>query len=295
VVSAPFAYKVAASYEEAAALLAEYGEDAKLIAGGQSLVPMMNLRLVRPAVLVDLNGIGAVEPHSSAGELRLSALTRHRVLAEPSGRISCPLLTAAAKHVGNPRVRARGTIGGSLSHGDPTAELAAACLALGGRVSLLSPRGVRQLSVDELLVSFFTTAIEADEVLTEVVVPLHVPGQTGAGFHEMVRRASDLAIVAVAAYVELDPGVDVVRSARVSVAGVSDRVILASADEVAPVVGVPTSKSAPAEVASRLAESVDPASDVHASAEYRRRLVAVLARRALEDALSKASSRWVAA
>ncbi len=294
-VAVPFAYRRAESFEEAVSLLAEHGEDAKLLAGGQSLVAMMNLRLARPTLLVDLNPIGSPPPSVVGGQVRIPALTRHKTLADPRASFGAPLLSVAARHVGNVRVRARGTIGGSLAHADPTAELAAACLALGGTVSVLGPGGTRELLVDELLVPYSTTALEPDEVITGVTVPVHVAGRTGFGFHEMVRRSSDLAIVAVAAHVELAEAGGTIATARVAVAGVGERVVLAPAELTEGLRGMPAGEADAEGLGRALAAGLRPSGDVHASGEYRRRLVSVLTRRALGDALGRTPTREVAA
>jgi aerobic carbon-monoxide dehydrogenase medium subunit len=291
VVAAPFEYTRVASFDEAVDLLVEHGEEAKVIAGGQSLVPMMNLRLVRPSVLIDINPIGPRRPSLAGETLVLPALTRHRTLLEDAlVRQHCPLLNAAVRHVGNVRVRARGTIGGSLAHADPTAEIGASAVVLGAEVGVLGPGGPRSLAAKDLFDSYLTTTLRPDEVITEVSFPATRRRQ-GWGFREMVRRSSDLAIVAVAARVELEDGDDVVRSVAVSLAGVADRVLEVDDALLAGLVGTPADVSlsgAAGAAAAAVAASVRPASDVHASADYRRRLVEVLTSRALGDAVTRA-------
>lgn len=283
-VAAPFEYVVAASYDEAVQALVEGGEDAKLIAGGQSLVPMMNLRIVRPSVLIDINPADGRPPELDGSVLRLGALTRHRTLLEdPAVGRHCPLLAQAVRHVGNVRVRSRGTIGGSLAHGDPTAEIGASLLVLDAEAGVLGPTGSRTVAVRDLFVSYLTTTLEPTEVLTEVRVPVRASGQ-GFGFREMVRRSSDLAIVAVAARVDLDDAGEVVRSAQVALAGVSDTVVLADPALLADLAGTAAGEASLAQAGAALADAVEPESDVHASGAYRRRLVEVLTRRALRDA-----------
>jgi aerobic carbon-monoxide dehydrogenase medium subunit len=289
VVAPPFEYVSVAAYDEAVEALATYGEDAKILAGGQSLVPMMNLRIVRPSALVDVNRVPTDRPILEGSFLRLGAVTRHRTLLDDTlVRRHCPLLAEAVRNVGNVRVRTRGTIGGSLAHADPTAEIGACALVLDAELTALSRRGSRTIPVRELFVTYLTTCLEPDEVVTEVRVPVIRQGE-GWGFREMVRRSSDLAIVAVAARLELDE-TKVVRSADLSVAGVADRVVLAAPALLGPLVGSRGGETTITEVAAALAESVEPDSDVHASAQYRRRLVEVLTRRALGDALSRATS-----
>jgi aerobic carbon-monoxide dehydrogenase medium subunit len=286
--TAPFEYLSTTSYDEAVQALAESGEDAKILAGGQSLVPMMNLRLVRPSVLIDINHADARPPSLEGAVLRLSALTRHRELLEnPLVRRHCPLLPAAVWHVGNVRVRNRGTIGGSLAHADPTSEIGASALVLGARVVATGPGGSRTLSAGELFVTYLTTSLGADELLTDVLVPI-ARNRQGHSFQEVVRRTSDLAIVAVAARVDLDEAADVVVSADVSLAGVADRVDLAASDLLEELVGSSADDATIARVAAAVADSVRTQSDVHASAVYRKRLVEVLTRRAIREAFDRA-------
>jgi aerobic carbon-monoxide dehydrogenase medium subunit len=285
----PFEYMSVASYDEAVDALLEHGDEAKVIAGGQSLVPMMNLRLVRPSVLIDINAVDARLPETEGSTLRLPGLTRHRTLLEDSlVRRHCPLLAEAVRHVGNVRVRTRGTIGGSLAHADPTAEIGASVLVLDARVVTQGPSGLRTLAARELFVSYLTTTLAPAEIITEVLVPT-TRSRQGWGFREMVRRSSDLAIVAVAARADLEEGDDVTRSVEVSLAGVADRVLLVEPALLADLVGTAPDEATIGRVATAVADSVRPASDVHASAEYRRRLVGVLTRRALRDAFERAA------
>jgi carbon-monoxide dehydrogenase medium subunit len=290
-VSAPFDYLQAGSYAEAVRLLGEHGEDAKLLAGGQSLLPMLNLRLARPAVLIDINGADRREPAVDGGVLALPALTRHRTVAEhPLVRTHSPLLACAVRQVGNVRVRNRGTIGGSLAHADPTAEIGACALALDATVVVRGPAGERAVPARDLFVTYLTTCLEPAEVITDVLVPVARPRQ-GWAFAEMVRRTSDFAIVAVAAWVELAAEADVITSVRVALAGVADRVVLAGAAPLAGLAGTAAGEAAWAEVAAAVAGSVEPPGDVQASAGYRRHLVRVLTARALAGAAARAAGR----
>jgi CO/xanthine dehydrogenase FAD-binding subunit len=287
-VAAAFDYLAVGSYGEATGRLAEYGEDAKIIAGGKSLMPMLNLRLARPAVLIDINGADRREPAVDDGMLRLPALTRHRTLAEhPLVRRHCPLLADAVRQVGNVRVRNRGTVGGSLAHADPTAEIGTCAVAVGAQVVVAGPGGTRAIPVRDLFITYLTTCLAADEVITDVLVPATGPRQ-GWSFHEMVRRTSDFAIVGVAARVDLQPGQDVIAAAEVALAGVADRVLLAPPELLSGLAGQVPGTAGLAEAAAAVAASVDPASDVHASAGYRRRLVQVLTVRALAEAFGRA-------
>jgi CO/xanthine dehydrogenase FAD-binding subunit len=295
VVSVPFEYTRVVSYDEAVQALCDHDEDAKLLAGGQSLVPMLNLRLVRPTVLIDINAADTREPYLDSGRLVLPALTRHaQLLADPAVRRNAPLLSAAARYIGNVRVRNRGTLGGSLAHADPTGELSCAALALDASVVVRGPHGEREIAVAALFDGYLSTRLEQEDVITGVHVPV---GRRALGwsFQEVARRASDFAVVAAAACVEVDPGYGAVRHARVGLAGVADRVVPADSAAVGSIVGTVPTDAALAEVARTVAEATSPESDVHASGAYRRRLVAVLTRRALAEAIGRAHDTGAAA
>jgi len=289
-VAPAFDYVAAGGYDEAVRLLASGGDDAKILAGGQSLMPMLNLRLARPELLIDINPADKRPPSVAGGVLRLPALTRHRVLLEHDlVRKHCPLFADAVRHVGNVRVRNRGTIGGSLAHADPTSEIGSCALALGASVVARGPGGERVIPAEELFAGYWTTALDVAEVITDVLIPVARPRQ-GWSFHEMVRRTSDFAIVAVAAVVELDESATAVVSARVALAGVADRVTLADAGLIgAGLVGGVGDEDVDA-AAGRIAGRLEPPDDVHASAAYRRRLVRVLTARALREAVARAAA-----
>src|SRR5260221_4778148 len=283
-----FEYVAAGSYDEAVRLLADSGDEAKILAGGQSLMPMLNLRLAHPELLIDINMADERQPSVADGMLRLPALTRHRVLlGHDLVRRHCPLLAAAVRHVGNVRVRNRGTIGGSLAHADPTSEIGSCALATGAHVVVRGPDGDRTVPASKLFVSYWTTALTESEIITDVLIPVRRPRQ-GWAFHEMVRRTSDFAIVAVAAIVELDEQADTIASARVALAGVADRVTLAGPELPTGLTGSTltgrTGDQAAGAAAARIADSLEPSADVHASGDYRRRLVRVLTARALREA-----------
>ena len=293
-VAPAFEYVAAGSYEEAVRLL-EDGHEAKVLAGGQSLMPLLNLRFARPELLIDINAADDREPSVSDGVLRLPALTRHRVLLEHDlVRRHCPLLADAVRHVGNVRVRNRGTIGGSLAHADPTSEIGASALASGAQVVVRGPDGERTLPVTDLFLSYWSTTLGESEILTDVFIPVAGPRQ-GWSFHEMVRRTSDFAIVAVAAMIELDEGAETIAAARVALAGVADRVMLADSQLLAGLTGLTgsmlTGRAGAGGTADAIADSLEPADDVHASADYRRRLVRVLVARALREAYADAAGR----
>jgi len=293
-VAPAFEYVAAGSYEEAVRLL-EDGHEAKVLAGGQSLMPMLNLRFARPELLIDINAADDREPSVADGVLRLPALTRHRVLLEHHlVRRHCPLLAGAVLHVGNVRVRNRGTIGGSLAHADPTSEIGTSALATGAQVVARGPGGERTLPVANLFLSYWSTTLGESEILTDVLIPVAGPRQ-GWSFHEMVRRTSDFAIVAVAAMVELHEGAETIAAARVALAGVADRVMLADSPLLAGLTGLTGSMlsggGGAVGMADAIADSLEPVDDVHASADYRRRLARVLVARALREAYADAAGR----
>jgi aerobic carbon-monoxide dehydrogenase medium subunit len=290
-VAPAFEYVAADSYDQAVRLLADGGEEAKILAGGQSLMPMLNLRLARPELLIDINTADDRPPSVADGLLRLPALTRHRVLLEHDlVRQGCPLLAEAARHVGNVRVRNRGTVGGSLAHADPTSEIGSCALATGAQVVVRGPDGDRTVPASELFVSYWTTSLAPGEIITDVLIPVLRPEQ-GWSFQEMVRRTSDFAIVAVAALVELDRRAATIADTRVALAGVADRVTLADPELLAGLAGRTLADQGEAAdaVAVRIADRLEPPDDVHASAGYRRRLARVLIARALREAYARAA------
>jgi CO/xanthine dehydrogenase FAD-binding subunit len=282
-VASAFDYVAVGSYDEAVRLLAEStasGEEAKILAGGQSLMPMLNLRLAHPELLIDINPADQREPSATEGLLRLPALTRHRVLLEHEMvRQHCPLLAEAIRHVGNVRVRNRGTIGGSLAHADPTSEIGCCALATGARVVALGPDGERTVPASDLFAGYWSTTLDPGQIITDVLIPAARPRQ-GWSFQEMVRRTSDFAIVAVAVIFNLAERTGDRASATVALAGVADRVVLADPELLT---------DDPDESAARIADTLDPADDVHASGAYRRRLARVLVSRALREASARAA------
>jgi carbon-monoxide dehydrogenase medium subunit len=274
VIPAPFSFVRAGSVAEAVDALGEYGEDAKLLAGGHSLLPLMKLRLATPSVLVDVNDIGDLaEIRIDGDEVVVGGLARHCELVS-SGvlREHVPLLSAAAETVGDPQVRHRGTLAGSLAHGDPASDLPAAVLALGGTIVVRGGSGVRSIAADDFFLGFLETALAPDEMITEV----RLPSCTGAGwgFEKFNRRAQDWAIVGVAAVGGPRPGVALVNMAPTTVRATSvETALLAGAS---------------ARDAAELADAdTDPSADVNASAEFRRHLARVLVRRALDDVATR--------
>ena len=283
-VAPAFEYVAAGSYDEAVRLLAENGEEAKILAGGQSLMPMLNLRLAHPELLIDINPADQRPPALVDGVLRLPALTRHRVLLEHDlVRQHCPLLAEAIRYVGNVRVRNRGTIGGSLAHADPTSEIGCCALATGTRIVARGPEGERTVPASELFAGYWSTTLDPAEIITDVLIPLARPRQ-GWSFQEMVRRTSDFAIVAVAATINLAERSGEPAAATLALAGVADRVVLAQPEPIGR-----TSDEDLDAAAARIAETLDPPDDVHASGAYRRRLARVLIARALREASARAA------
>ncbi len=265
-IPASFDYLRASSAAHALELLAEHGDDAKLLAGGHSLLPMMKVRLAQPAVLIDITRIPGLSGISVDGdEVVIGATTRHCELAESALlRAEAPILSYAAAQVGDPQIRHRGTIGGSLAHSDPSADLPMTLLALGGSVELTGPSGTRTVSADDFFTGPFETVLGEDELLTAVRVPRG--GSVPWGYQKFTRRANDWAIVGVAAY-----------GGRVALASMGGTPLRATATEQALRDG-----AAVAAAADLAAEGTSPGYDMHADAEYREHLARVLTRRALE-------------
>jgi aerobic carbon-monoxide dehydrogenase medium subunit len=282
----PFDYAAAGSWDEAVELLRHNGEEARVIAGGQSLIPMMTLRLAMPAFLVDVNGADRSRIERKEDRIAVSAVTRHSELeGSPVLSADCPMLAEAASLVGNIRVRHRGTIGGSLAHADPAAELPCAAVALGADILTLGPDGGRRIGAGEFFDSFFTTALQPGEIVTGLEVPT-MPRGTGWSFLELLRRTSDFAVVAVAALVTLD-GKGRCTGAKLAAAGVGDRPVdLTHVAE--PLLGQPVEDPSVAEAGRRAAAAVEPPAAVHASSEYRRAMLEVMVRRAVVQAAGRA-------
>jgi carbon-monoxide dehydrogenase medium subunit len=286
----PFEYHVAGSQDEALALLAEHGEDAKVLAGGQSLVPLLALRLAQPAQLVDISRIRELATISDGATvtdgngLRIGAVVRQRTV-ERSDDVarSSPLLAGAVRFIGHAAIRNRGTIGGSIAHGDPAAELPAVLVALDGEVELASARGTRRVAAADLYEGFLTTVLEPDELLTAVHLP-SLPAGTGWAFHEFSRRSGDFAIAGVACTLRVDGGA--VAEARIALSGMDQTPVRATAGEAALVGQAPSAELWAAAAAAAVAD-LRPPSDLHGTREYRRHLAGVLIRRALVEAYDR--------
>lgn len=279
-----FEYQRAQTWADAVELLGLWDGEAKILAGGQSLIPMLNLRLAFPGALIDVNPISAQAPRVEDGQLLIDANTRHQAVAASSAvRTHAPLLSHAIQFVGNVRVRNRGTFGGSLAHADPTAEIAAVTLATGGDIVVLGPRGERAIPVDDFFVTYLTTAIEPEEVVIGARLPVADDAQWG--FEEVVRRYSDFATVSVS--VVARPRRDGAPDLRVVLGGVADRPILVDREYLTPALDAPGDPDRARESADAIATSLDPDTDLHGTADYRRRLVAVHTRRLLLQVLGE--------
>ena len=271
-IPAAFDYTRAGSAQEAIALLGEHGDEAKLLAGGHSLLPMMKLRLAVPSVVVDIGRVTDLSYINDGGDhIAIGALTRHRAL-ETSDLLAseCPLLGHVAGEVGDPQVRHRGTIGGSLAHSDPASDLPAAVLALGGTLVAQGPNGSREISAGDFFTGYFESALADDEMLTEIRVP-KAPGD-GWNYQKFNRRAQDWAIVGVAA-------VNVNGGTNVALVNMGSTPLRAGAVEAALAGG-----ASAADAAEQAAEGTEAPTDLNATPDYRNHLARVLTRRALEAA-----------
>lgn len=286
---APFQYYAPTSVPEALAHLARHGYEAKVLAGGQSLIPMMNFRLAQPAVLVDLNHVSElfyVKPTQDGG-LSVGAMTRQRQIErDPLVTERAPMVHEAVPKIAYPAIRTRGTFGGSIAHADPAAELPAISVALNARLRVRGPSGERWVPADEFFLGFFTTVLAPEELLVEVALP-PMPPRSGWSFMEVTRRHHDFALVGVAAVVILG-NKGQCEQARLVYFSVGDGPV--EAHQAAGVLrGQAPTEEAIWEASEIAAQAdVDPGSDINATAEYRRHLVGVLGRRALTEAVERA-------
>jgi carbon-monoxide dehydrogenase medium subunit len=286
---APFEYLAPTSLEQALRVLGERGDEAKVLAGGQSLLPLLNMRLARPSLLVDLNRVAELAYVEAVdGALRIGAMTRQRT-AERSEAVAthAPLLRDAVRWIGHPAIRTRGTIGGSLAHADAVAELPCALVALEGTLVAHRRTVARSIAAADFFQSVFTTALAPDELLVEVRVPVQPP-RTGWAFTELARRHGDFAIVGVGALLTLDARGQIA-GARLAYAGAADRPVRAERAEAA-LIGQPPTEATFAAAAQQAAEMLDPPSDLHGSADYRRTIAISLTRRALATAAARATA-----
>lgn len=285
----PFDYSSPDTLEEALTILAEVGDEARPLAGGQSLIPLLSLRLARPSHLIDLAGIPGLNTiDATDGRLVVGAMVRERKAeADDHVRRLAPLLADALPFIGHPAIRSRGTIGGSLSHADPAAELPAVALVLDAQLVAQSrDRGRRTIPAADFFTGFFTTSLEPDEILTEVRVEAPTGG-TGWAIDEVARRHGDFAMVGAAAMVRLDRGSGRIAEARVALTGVSDTPVRTREAEQMLAGADPTDETW-SEAAQKASTALSPPSDVHGSSAYRRHIAGVLIHRTLASAADRA-------
>jgi aerobic carbon-monoxide dehydrogenase medium subunit len=284
-----FDYEAPRTVPEAVELLAEHLDEASVLAGGQSLIPLLALRLARPAVLIDINGVAELSGVSAAdGRVAIGAVTREYA-AEESGTVAgtVPLLAAALPLIGHEAIRSRGTIGGSLAHADPAAELPAVARALDAEFVVRGPSGERVIPAAEWFEGYLTTSRRPDELLVEVRFPAAERG-TGASFQEVARRHGDFAIVGLAASLTLAEGT--ISDARLAFAGMSDVPVRAAEAEDL-LVGERPSAELFDEASRRATGDADPPADLHGSSDYRKKVAAALVRRGLREAADNAQER----
>jgi aerobic carbon-monoxide dehydrogenase medium subunit len=278
----PFEYYRATTVEEAIALLSQYGPDAKLLAGGQSLLPMMKFRLARPSVLVDLRWVRELAYARQTNEaMTFGAMARLASLESDDVRALCPILAEAARHIGHPAIRHQGTVCGSLAHADPAAELPVLALALDAELVATGPHGTREIPARDFFITMLTTSLDPLEILTEARFPTLQAGSSW-GFSELSRRPGDFALAMAAATLQL--GADgTIASARIALGALADRAVRCLEVE-AVLVGQRGGHAAFAAAATLASAPLHPPSDVHASSDYRRHLAGVLVERALMQA-----------
>jgi carbon-monoxide dehydrogenase medium subunit len=284
-----FSYEAPATVAEATALLAQHQDEASLLAGGQSLIPLLALRLARPAVVVDINGLDELSGVSvTDGQVMVGAMTRE-YMAEESETVAAtlPLLASALPLIGHEAIRSRGTLGGSLAHADPAAELPAVARALDADFVVRSRSGDRVVPAAEWFEGYLATARRPDEILVEVRFSTAGPG-TGVAFQEVARRHGDFAIVGLAVSLTLTDGV--ISDARLAFSGVAD-VPVRAADAEDLLVGERPSPELFEEAARRAAADIDPPADLHGSSEYRKKIAATLVRRGLQAAVDNVHER----
>lgn len=289
-IAAAFDYVAPKSLPEALRALTDYGDDAKLLAGGHSLLPLLKLRLAAPKLLVDLSKIPALSSISEqGGNIVLGALTTHYQI-ESSALLAkkCPLLTQTASVIGDVQVRNRGTIGGSLAHADPSADWPAAMLALGSELKVIGPKGERRVAADSFFVGPMTTVIEANEILTEIRVPV-TARRSGSAYLKAAQQASGFAVVGIAVSLRVDSKGSC-EEIGIGVTGLSDKPFRAQATEKQLRGSKVTLKLIEA-AAAHVADGVDPLEDLHANAQYRAHLARVYASRAIQAAAKKALGR----
>jgi aerobic carbon-monoxide dehydrogenase medium subunit len=285
----PFEYYAPTTVDEALVHLAEHGYDAKPLAGGQSLIPMMNFRLAQPAVLVDLNNIADlsfIRPQADGG-LSIGAMTRHqRVEKDPLVAKHAPLVSETMPKIATTQIRSRGTFGGSLAHADPSAELVCVSVALEGECKLAGPQGERWVAAKDFFLGLFTSVLEPEELLVEIKLP-PFPKRSGWSLMEIARRPHDFCLIGVAAVLTLDEK-DQCQDAKLVYLSAGDGPMEGHKAVEALKGQAVTDEAIRAAAETGAAEDIDPASDIHATAEFRRHLAKVLTRRALDEAFLRA-------
>ena len=286
----PFDYVAPRTVDEALAALADAGEDAKVLAGGQSLIPLLSLRLAHPTTLVDLNAVEELTTidRSDGEALDVGAMVRHRTIERSDeAKQAVPLFADAMPLIGHVAIRTRGTIGGSLAHADPAAELPAIATALDATFTVRSrDRGERTIPAAEFFLGYFTTAVEPDELLTSIRFPI-LPARSGCAVEEVARRHGDFAMVGAVAAVTLAADGATIEDARIAIINVADRAVRATAAE-AGLRGADPGERAFTDAAEAATTDLDPSGDLHASPAYRRKVAGVCVRRALERATERA-------
>jgi CO/xanthine dehydrogenase FAD-binding subunit len=285
---APFRYIAASSLDHALSLKAYHGDEARFLAGGQSLIPTMNFRLARPSVLIDINGLRdlAGVARAGSGDIRIGALTRYCDLERDPGFLSaCPLFADALPHIAHPQIRNRGTIGGNLSHADPASEIPALAVAMQARMRLKSCKSEREVAASGFFQGSLTTDIEVDEMLIGIDLPAQVP-RTGTCFMEVARRRGDFAIAGVAAMITLD-GARRCTKIRLALCGVDETPVDAS-EAGACLVGQTVADDAIESVVAAVQSRIAPAGSVQASADYQRHVAGILTQRTIVSACERA-------
>lgn len=287
---APFEYVAPGSVEEALSVLQENCSDGRILAGGQSLIPLLNLRLAKPKVLIDLNCLSGLDGiHETAEFLSIGAMTRQGNIERSAAlRERCPLLAEAVGHIGHVAIRHRGTIGGSLAHNDPAAELPAVALVLDAKFEIMRRGETRVIAAEDFFVDYFTTALAPDEMLHKILVP-PLNSSSGYALEEITRRHGDFAIAGVAVVVDLEES-ETIRDARIALFGVAPTAVRAREVEAA-LQGQKPDANVLRGAAALVSDCLEPPSDIHASSAYRKRVAAVLTARALDRAVQLSRER----
>ncbi len=289
-IAQPFQYEAPNTLSEAISLLQKYGDEAKILSGGHSLIPMMKLRFATPEYLIDINGIpGLSHIKEEGGILKIGALTREADL-EHSDLLKkhFPIFADATKLIADPQVRNRGTIGGNLAHGDAANDHPAVMLALNATVIATGPEGERAIPIDEFFFGFYMTALQPEEILTEIQIP--IPGSgTGSAYHKLERKVGDYATAGVAVQLTLDKS-GICTAAGIGLTNVNATPLRAARSEQA-LIGKPITEASVAEAAQYASEDCSPSSDLRGSEEYKRAMVAVLVKRMIHKAVERAGSK----